>query len=538
MARNLRKTIILIKSDALKSTRLIFWTFARGDSARVGISYISPEKACQNAEHDITSAVTEISSSPSWDMDALVEQTKSEWREKLSPITIDPGEGVPEDLLVTFYSAMYRTMVNPQYYTEDNPLWQSDEPYYSSFYCIWDSFRVAFLFLTIADPATMTELVRSLIDIQLHEGWLPDCRMSHCKGWTQGGSNADVVLTDAYLKNLTAGVDWQAALAAVIKDAEIEPLEWSYEGRGGLMSWHDLGYIPYLDYDYLGYGVDAHSVSRTLEYAYNDFCIGTLGRQLGLSNYTIYLERGSYWSNIFKADQNSSLMGNDTNFTGFFQPKFLNGTFGFQDPVACSVLSGTFCSLASDPSETFESSIWEYQFYVPHAVSSLIDLLGGPQAFIARLDYASETGLLDISNEPSFLMPSLYHYAGRPGLSAKMIHDFIPSSFNTSNIGLPGNDDSGTMSAFAALSMMGLFPNAGQDVYFIVPPFFQEFNGSHRKSCVMGLRQWQWILHQSPCRFHSQSKQQTCCPPDLLRHPLPFYLYLRTKRTHAQVSAT
>ena len=85
-------------------------------------------------------------------------------------------------------------------------------------------------------------------------------------------------------------------------------------------------------------------------------------------------------------------------------------------------------------------------------------------------------GVLVTSNEPSALMPYLYHYAGRPGLSAKMIHDFISSSFNAFDNGLPGNDDSGTMSAFAALSMIGLFPNAGQNVYFIVPPFFQDVN--------------------------------------------------------------
>jgi putative alpha-1,2-mannosidase len=89
--------------------------------------------------------------------------------------------------------------------------------------------------------------------------------------------NADVVITDAYMKNLTSGIDWAAAFSALIKGTETEPLEWSYEGRGGLISWQNLGYIPYLDYDYRGYGVNAHSVSRTLEYAYNDFCIGSLG---------------------------------------------------------------------------------------------------------------------------------------------------------------------------------------------------------------------------------------------------------------------
>jgi len=109
-------------------------------------------------------------------------------------------------------------------------------------------------------------------------------------------------------------------------------------------------------------------------------------------------------------------------------------------------------------------------------MSTLIHMLGGPDAFIARLDYAADSGLLDISNEPSFLFPDLYHYAGRPALSARRVHDYIPAAFNPSTDGLPGNDDSGTMSAWMCLSMLGLFPNAGQNVYFIIPPFFQHIN--------------------------------------------------------------
>lgn len=93
-------------------------------------------------------------------------------------------------------------------------------------------------------------MIRSLIDTYEHEDWLPDCRMSLDKGFTQGGSNADNVLADAYLKNIT-GVDWTKAYAAVVNDAENEPLDWSNEGRGGLMSWKSLNYVPYLDYDYL-----------------------------------------------------------------------------------------------------------------------------------------------------------------------------------------------------------------------------------------------------------------------------------------------
>lgn len=204
-------------------------------------------------------------------------------------------------------------------------------------------------------------MIRSLLDTYVHEGWLPDCRMSLCKGWTQGGSNADVLLADAYIKNLT-GIDWNLAYKAMVNDAEKEPLEWSYEGRGGLMSWKRLDYIPYLDFDYLGFGTNSRSISRTLEYSYNDFSLSTVGKGIG-KEYTKYLSRASNWKNLFKADQESFINGTDTGFTGFFQPKFLNGTWGYQDPIACSPLTD-FCSLTSNPSETFESSIWEYQLLV------------------------------------------------------------------------------------------------------------------------------------------------------------------------------
>ena len=174
------------------------------------------------------------------------------------------------------------------------------------------------------------------------------------------GSNADNVLTDAYVKNLSSSIPWQDALTAIIRDAEIEPINWSNEGRGGLVSWHDLNYIPADDYDYLGFGVIAHSISRTLEYAYNDFNLAQIGKGLGLQNYTTYMQRSGAWRNLFKSDTVSYLNGVNTNFTGFFPPKYMNGTWGYQDPAGCSSVIGDFCSLTSNPSETFESSVWEY----------------------------------------------------------------------------------------------------------------------------------------------------------------------------------
>lgn len=231
---------------------------------------------------------------------------------------------------------------------------------------IWDLFRSQMPFLTVVDPATVARQIRSLIDTYEHLGWLPDCRMTLNKGYTQGGSNADNVLADAYLKGITDGVDWDTGYDAVVKDAEVEPYDWCCEGRGGLDSWKSLGYIPVQDFDYKGFGTMTRSLSRTLEYSYNDFVItkiasGLGGRQGDVEKYT---SRAGNWKNLFKADQKSSLFnGQDTGFVGFFQPKFLNKTWGFQDPLKCSNIDtnpNSVCSLQNTGAETFESSIWEY----------------------------------------------------------------------------------------------------------------------------------------------------------------------------------
>lgn len=380
-------------------------------TARMGLSFISTEQACQNAEQEIPG--------PDFDFESLVAKAEDKWRAKFTPISLSAG-GVDPSFQTSFWSAVYRTMISPQNYTGENPHWQSPEPYFDSFYCIWDMWRVQLPFLTILDPKMMSAMVQSLLDTYKHRGWLPDCMMSTCKGWTQGGSDADNVIVDAYVKNLT-GIDWDLAYAAVLNDAENEPLEWSVEGRGGLKSWKTLDYIPYLDFDPVGFGTNSRSISRTLEYSYNDFNLATLAKGLGKDTYTTYLSRSTNWQNLFKADQTSFVNGTDTNFTGFFQPRYQNGTWGYQDPIACSPLAD-FCSLTSNPSETFESSAWEYMFFVPHDIRKVIELLGGEETFLRRLDYFHTSGLADIGNEPVFLTVYMPHYAGRPGLSAAHVH--------------------------------------------------------------------------------------------------------------------
>ncbi|KAL9115982.1 MAG: hypothetical protein Q9227_000350 [Pyrenula ochraceoflavens] len=430
--------------------------------ARVGVSFISTGQACSNAEKEI----------PDFDFQGTQTAAENAWRDKLSVVSVD-ATGVDDSLQRTFWSGIYRSMISPQDYTGENPLWESDEPYYDS---IWDSFRSIHSLITILDPLSQTLMMRSLIDIYRFEGKLPDCRMSLCKGQTQGGSNADVLLTDAYLKNITNGIDWATAYEAVVSDAEDEPANWAVEGRGGLTSWKTLGYIPTDDFDPYGVGLFTRSISRTVEYAYNDFCISTLASALGHSDDAVkYLARSGNWRNMYNPTQPAYLNTTYTGYTGFLQPLYLNSTFGHQPPLLCSPPQNfTSCYLSPSGHETYEGSPFLYTFFAPHDHASLIPLLGGPTAFVSRLSYlhAPDPGILYVGDEQAFLLTYQFHYAGRPGLSARQAHAYIPSSFNDSVAGIPGNDDSGAMGSFVALAMMGLFPNAGQDVYLITPPFF------------------------------------------------------------------
>lgn len=144
--------------------------------ARMGMSFVSSEQACSSAESDIPQ--------PEQAFDALVAGAQDAWREKLRPVSVTPG-GASEDLQTSFWSGLYRTMMSPQNYTGENPKWDSAIPYFDSYYCIWDSFRTQHPLLTVLDPDAQTQMVNSLLDIFSHEGWLPDCHMSLCNGWTQ-----------------------------------------------------------------------------------------------------------------------------------------------------------------------------------------------------------------------------------------------------------------------------------------------------------------------------------------------------------------
>ena len=433
--------------------------------ARVGVSFISEDQACQNAENELST----------YDFEGTRTAAENAWREKLGVVTVD-ATGVSDDYLTMFYSGLYRTLLSPQDYTGENPLWTSSEPYFDSFYCIWDSFRSVHPLISLVDPQTQSLMIRSLIDIYRFEGKLPDCRMSLCRGFTQGGSNADVVIADAYMKGFTTDVDWSTAYNALISDAEDEPADWNVEGRGDLGSWKNVHYVPINDNDQApSGGFQTRTISRTVEYAYNDFCISQVSAAFGnTDDAEKYQERAGYWENLFLDTQTSSLPnGTDTGFTGFLQPRSPTGDWGSQDPTLCSPLNGPDdCFLVASGHETYEASVWLYTFFVPQDMAHLANRTGGRQTLASRLEYLHSSGLLYIGDEQAFLTVYQFHYLMRPGLSAKTAHQYIPSQFHTGTDGLPGNDDSGAMGSFVVLSMIGMWPVSGQNVYLITPPFF------------------------------------------------------------------
>ncbi|KAF8217054.1 alpha-1,2-mannosidase, putative subfamily [Mycena galopus ATCC 62051] len=447
--------------------------FAPGTAAtlnvRMGISWTSTAKACAYAEEEIP----DIESG----FDAIQTAATTIWNDVLGTVEVD-NTGVSADTQELFWSSLYRTYIAPTNITGDNPLWVSTEPFYDSFYCIWDSFRVVHPLYAITVPNTQAEVIRALIDIYRHTGWLPDCRMSLDKGFTQGGSNADNVLSDSYVKGISAGIDWETGYAAMIQDATVEG-DFSVQGRGGIAARAKHGYVPFNDTadNPPNEGPNTRSASRTLEYAYNDFGIGLVAQGLGkTTDMTHYFEKSGDWFNLWNPN------ATNTGFSGFIQPRWANGSWYFDPrydlndifrPDHCSPEFGPDdCFLNPTGGEFYEASSWEYSWFVPQDMAKLVKAVGGPATFSSRLDTFFAARFGSIGDEPGFFPTYAYNYAGQPTKTVDRVDAILNQNFNTSFNGLPGNDDSGAMGAYVVWSHLGFFPVAGQNTYLLNRPYF------------------------------------------------------------------
>jgi predicted alpha-1,2-mannosidase len=400
--------------------------------AKVGISFISADQAKQNVQQEI----------PAWNFAATHAAATSLWDTELSKLNLS---GETDAQRRQLYTAMYHMMLMPADRTGENPGWKSSEPYYDDYYCIWDTFRTSSPLLTLISPDRERDIVRSLVDIYRHTGYMPDARSGNDNGRTQGGSNANVVVADAYLKGLK-GIDYETAFAAMVHDAEVPPVDPQKEGRGGLKDYNEKGYITL---------ADERSGSRTVEYSYDDFAIAEVACGLGKTNEAaLYAGRTHNFEHLWDKDMTTE------GFKGFLRPRNPDGTWA--PPYL--VVRGTW------PDFFYEGDIWTYSIYAPQDMRRLIEMAGGNSAFIRRLDWTFLRGHFDVTNEPGFLLPVLYNYAGRPDKTADVVHMILEKAFSDTRAGIPGNDDSGAMSSWQIFSTLGIFPVAGQDVYLISTP--------------------------------------------------------------------
>lgn len=406
---------------------------------RVGISFISIEKARQNVEKETAGD----------GFDTVRGKARAVWQSYLEKVSV---EGMTEEERVMFYSALYRTILMPSDRTGENPAWKSNAPYYDDFYTIWDTFRSSNPLITLLWPDKQVEILNALIDIYEHEGYMPDARSGNYNGMTQGGSNSDILIADAVAKGLK-GFDVEKAYAAMVRNGEVPPCNSRKEGRGGVDEYKTLGYVPY-DLE--------RSCSRTLEYAVCDYATAVVAKHLGKEDvYEKYMSRADYWKNLWCDSVEHE------GFRGFIWPRHSDGSW-LQDS-AFSVLK-----VGSWTSPFYESHSWEYSLYVPHDVPGLIKKCGGNARFIERLDHYFDKGYYKVSNEPGFLSPCLYIWAGAPDKTTERVRQIIERNYNASRAGLPGNDDSGAMSSWYVFHSMGLYPNAGQDYYLITAPRYSK----------------------------------------------------------------
>ncbi|RFU78337.1 glycosyl hydrolase [Trichoderma arundinaceum] len=398
--------------------------------SKVGVSFISVEKACAFQK--------EI---PSWKLNNTVQNTKKLWNDEVfSKISIH--EPVKNDTRLTlFYSALYRMHQMPSDRTGENPLWRSSEPYYDDYYTLWDTFRCLNSFYLLVQPQRGIDMIRSLIDIWRHVGFMPDGRSGNHNGKVQGGSNADNVLADAYVKGYKGGINWSDGYKAVWTDAEVVPPPnndpedstcTDNQGRCGLPDWINLGYV----------------------------------------------------STRFSSNRGGSDVRNNVN-KALYADRFL----GPRNP------DGTRITISpQDTSHTTEGLPWEYTWTIPFDMQGLIEKMGGTDATEKRLDLmfvpklrtvdlgvgvGSGTTLFNPGNEPSFGTPFLYNYL--PGRQYKAVNQSrvnIDENYFTGSNGLPGNSDAGAMDSWMFWQMLGLYPVVTQPVYLILAPWFEDISVS------------------------------------------------------------
>ena len=408
---------------------------------KVGISAVDQEGAFQNY----------MAEAAGKSFDQMRFEAEKLWRDQLLKIKVAAKE---QGDLINFYSSLYHSMIAPNLYQDvdgryrgmDLEIHQDTTFNYYTVFSLWDTFRAAHPLYTIIEPERSVDFVKTLLAKYDEGGIMPIWDLASNYTGCMIGYHGVSVIADAYLKGLD-GFDAQKALQAMKHSALQDHL--------GLKPYKELSFIPL--------EIESESVSKTLEYAYDDWTIAQMAKALGQNeDYNAFIKRAQNYKSVFDPQ------------TGFMRARHYNGWFSPFDPYEVNF-------------NYTEANAWQYRFFVPHDVEGLIELMGGPNNFERELDKLFSTGSattgrdqVDITgligqyahgNEPSHHMAYLYHYVQKPYKSQERIRQILTKLYSPTPDGISGNEDCGQMSAWYILSSLGLYPMApGNPEYLLGSP--------------------------------------------------------------------
>ena len=411
---------------------------------KVGISAVSTEVPKANLQAEI----------PHWDFEKTKAETTDLWEKELSKIIV---EGKSEEQKEIFYTALYHSLLNPNLYVDvdgnyngtDLKKHHTDDKHYTIF-SLWDTFRATHPLFTLIQQERTNEFIRTFLRQYKEGGQLPIWELAANYTGCMIGYHAIPVIVDAYAKGIR-DYDANLALEAMVHSAMQDDL--------GLSWYKENGFIAASD--------EPESVSKHLEYSYDDWCIALLADSLGKEEIaTTFYQRGQYYKNLFDPS------------TGFFRAKKSHTWFA---PFRPEEVNFNYT----------EANAWQYSLFVPQDISGHIKLMGGAKNYEQHLDnmfsastktsgreQPDVTGLIGQyahGNEPSHHMAYLYNYVGKPHKTQKIVRQILDEQYTHLPDGLSGNEDCGQMSAWYVLSAMGFYSvTPGLDYYTIGTPLFDK----------------------------------------------------------------